>query len=119
MTQLRYPVLHKNIFAKILIAGYDTINILIYVILHDIICPQFWRQLSKLQKLILYLLTSIVIISLLLWFIKNSKNLEELSETNSVKLPQPTVWPQDIVSVIILQYCTLFGNELYAGNYFI
>lgn len=60
-----------------------------------IIFLQCWRQLSKLQKLILYLLASVILISLLLWFIGTSKNFEELSETNSLKLPQPTIWPQD------------------------
>ncbi|XP_022161998.1 endoplasmic reticulum mannosyl-oligosaccharide 1,2-alpha-mannosidase [Myzus persicae] len=58
-----------------------------------------WRQLSKLQKLILYLLASVILISLLLWFIGTSKNFEELSETNSLKLPQPTIWPQDNIKL--------------------
>ncbi|KAE9535087.1 hypothetical protein AGLY_008379 [Aphis glycines] len=57
---------------------------------------RFWRQLSKLQKLILYLLASVILISLLLWFIGSTKNLEELSETNAIKLPQATIWPQNV-----------------------
>ena len=84
----------------------------LYKMINLIIFLQCWRQLSKLQKLILYLLASIILISLLLWFIGTSKNLEELSETNSLKLPQPTIWPQDIVC-LIMNYNIVF-NDLYA-----
>jgi len=76
-----------------------------------IIFLQCWRQLSKLQKLILYLLTSIILISLLLWFIGSSKNLEELSETNSLKLPQPTIWPQDNIVCLITNDDVLIFND--------
>jgi len=74
---------------------------------------QCWRQLSKLQKLILYLLTSIILISLLFWFIGTSKNFEELSETNSLKLPQPTIWPQDNIVCLITNYDILIFNDLF------
>jgi len=75
---------------------------------------QCWRQLSKLQKLIFYLLTSIILISLLLWLIGNSRNLEELSETNSLKLPQPTIWPQDISVCLITNYDNVIFSDQYA-----
>jgi len=80
--------------------------------LNLIIFLQCWRQLSKLQKLIFYLLTSIIIISLLLWFIGTSRNLEELSETNSLKLPQPTIWPQDNIVCLITNYNIVIFNGL-------
>lgn len=82
--------------------------------LNLIILLQYWRQLSKLQKLIFYLLTSIILISLLLWLIGTSRNLEELSETNSLKLPQPTIWPQDISVCLITNYDNVIFNDLYA-----
>jgi len=80
----------------------DMLNLIIFL--------QCWRQLSKLQKLIFYLLTSVILISLLLWFIGTSRNLEELSETNSLKLPQPTIWPQDNIVCLITNYDAVIFN---------
>lgn len=75
---------------------------------------QCWRQLSKLQKLILYLLTSVVLISLYLWYIGTNRYLEDISETNSIKLPQQTVWPQDIIVrlIMILLLLPIVSNYL-------
>lgn len=73
---------------------YNIFNLIIYL--------QYWRRLSKLQRLIVFSLSSLVLISLLLWFIGiTSKHLEEaLSEINSLKLPQLTSLIQDSVCLI-------------------
>lgn len=69
---------------------------------YKFILLQCWRQLSKLQKLILYLLTSIILILLLIWFIGTTKNLEILSEINSLELTQQTISPQDIIVNVVM-----------------
>ncbi|XP_050425753.1 endoplasmic reticulum mannosyl-oligosaccharide 1,2-alpha-mannosidase [Adelges cooleyi] len=55
---------------------------------------RFWRKLSKLQKLIIYLCAAVTCISIYLWLIGSGNKFDELTDVNAVKLPQLTLSPQ-------------------------